>query len=89
LFGLAVGETYPALALFGVAPCPLLIFTFGLFSWSTGARWWLWPVPLAWSMIGGSAVILLSVPQDAALTLSALAALLIAIIDRKRRPGRA
>ena len=67
LIGVLAGERYPAMPLFGVAPCPLLIFTFGLLVWATGARWWLWVVPLLWSLIGGSAFLVLSIPQDWAL----------------------
>ena len=85
LVGLAMGERYPAMPLFGVAPCPLLIFTFGLMLWSSGARWWLWIVPLLWSAIGGSAFIVLSVPQDWALPVSGLAALIIMWLDRDGR----
>jgi hypothetical protein len=82
LIGLLLGERYPAMPLFGVAPCPLLIFTFGLMVWAACARWWLWIVPLIWSLIGGSATILLSVPQDWALPIAAAAALLIISLDR-------
>lgn len=82
LIGLLVGERYPAMPLFGVTPCPLLIFTFGLMIWASCARWWLWIVPLLWSFVGGSAILLLSVPQDWALPISAAAVLLVALFDR-------
>jgi hypothetical protein len=85
LIGVAVGERYPAMPLFGVAPCPLLIFTFGLMLWATRARWWLWIVPLLWTVIGGSAAFLLSVPQDWALPVSGLIALGIIRLDRGYR----
>lgn len=86
LIGLAVGERYPAMPLFGVAPCPLLIFTFGLMLWDVRARWWLWIVPLLWSVIGGSAAILLSIPQDWALPMSAALSLFIIGFDRPKSP---
>jgi hypothetical protein len=85
LIGLLLGERYPAMPLFGVAPCPLLIFTFGLMVWAACARWWLWIVPLIWSLIGGSATILLSVPQDWALPIAAAAALLIISLRSAQR----
>jgi len=85
LIGLATGERYPAMPLFGITPCPLLIFTFGLMLWASCARWWLWIVPLLWAVIGGSAAVLLSVPQDWALPLSAVVALLIVLADRPAR----
>ncbi|GGC16864.1 hypothetical protein GCM10011494_39690 [Novosphingobium endophyticum] len=73
--GLLSGEAYPALPMFGVAPCPLVIFTLGLMTWASKVHWWVWIVPLVWAIIGGSAAILLSVPQDWALPIAALAAL--------------
>jgi len=82
VIGLLAGETWPALPLFGVTPCPLLIFTFGLMLLAGGVRWWLWIVPLVWSVIGGSAALLLAVPQDWALLGSALLVLAIAARDR-------
>ena len=89
LIGLATGERYPAMPLFGVTPCPLLVFTFGLMLWATCARWWLWIVPLLWGAVGGSAAVVLSVPQDWALPVSAVVALLVLLKDRKRRPTTA
>lgn len=77
LIGLIGGERYPAMPLFGVAPCPLLIFTFGLFVLASRVRWWLWIVPLLWTIVGTGGFYLLSVPQDAALPFSALAAILL------------
>jgi len=86
LIGLAAGERYPAMPLFGVTPCPLLIFTFGLMLWASCGRWWLWIVPLLWSAIGGSAAFLLSVAQDWALPVAAIVVLLILWVDRRERP---
>ena len=66
--GLFVTHPYPATPLFGVAPCPTTLFTIGLLILARYPR----PVvialvPLAWSVIGGSAAILLGVPEDWAL----------------------
>lgn len=83
LIGLLSGERLAELPLFGVAPCPLLIFTFALMILAARVPWWLWIVPLLWSAIGGSAAVLLAVPQDWALPVSALAALALAWVDRR------
>jgi hypothetical protein len=64
LLGTALGHTWPALPMFGVTPCPVTIFTFGLLLYAQGVPWWLFAVPLLWSLVGGSAAFLLSVPQD-------------------------
>ena len=82
VIGLMAGELWPALPLFGVTPCPLLIFTLGLMLMARGVRWWLWIVPLVWSAVGGSAALFLSVPQDWALIASALVVLALAARDR-------
>jgi hypothetical protein len=79
LIGLAAGERYPAMPLFGTAPCPLLIFTFGILVLASRASWWLWIVPLAWSVVGGSAALLLAAPQDWALPAAAIAALFLRV----------
>lgn len=76
LIGRALGHAWPALPAFGITPCPLLIFTFGMFMLARGTMpILLLAIPLLWAVIGGSATILLDIPQDAALPLSALAML--------------
>ncbi|MDQ7813119.1 DUF6064 family protein, partial [Brevundimonas sp.] len=87
LIGVLSGERYAEMPLFGVTPCPLLIFTFAVMILAARVPWWLWIVPLLWSAIGGSAAVLLSVPQDWALPLFALAAVAIARTDRRRSAG--
>ena len=62
---------------FGVAPCPTTIFTLGMLL-PSNAAWPLFVIPLVWSVIGGSAAVLLVVPQDYGLILDgAIAAMLI------------
>lgn len=85
LIGLA-GEGYPHLPLFGTAPCPLLILTFAILTLLRRAAWWLWIVPLAWTAIGGSASVLLSVPQDWGLPASAVTAVSLALAGRRNAP---
>ena len=76
LLGLWSGQRWPALPMFGITPCPLTIFTFGLLALTRGrVPWWLLAIPLGWSLIGGSAAWLLSVPEDWPLPLSGLAVL--------------
>ena len=65
LIGAATVHHYPAMPMFGVTPCPVTIFTFGLFLLTTPPlSRWLLVIPSIWSLIGGSAAILLHVPQD-------------------------
>ena len=64
VFGYSAGHAYPAMPTFGVTPCPVTIFTFGLLLLARNLPWPLLVVPTLWSLIGGSAAFLLAVPQD-------------------------
>jgi hypothetical protein len=65
LIGVATGHRYPEMPMFGVTPCPVTIFTFGMLLLTLRpVPSWLFVIPFVWSMIGGSAAILLNVPQD-------------------------
>ncbi len=76
LLGLWAGHAYPAMPMFGITPCPLTIFTFGLLLLTaTPVPRWMLVIPLIWSVIGGSAAFLLDVPEDWALLVSGLAVL--------------
>lgn len=63
--GWLAGHRYPAVPMFGVAPCPTTIFTIGVL---LQGQWrqvrWLLVIPGLWAAVGGSASILLGVPQD-------------------------
>lgn len=87
--GFLAGHSYPAVPLFGVAPCPTVIFTLGVLL-VAGARAtrWLLVIPIIWSAIGGSAAFLLGVPQDYGLIVSGAVAVLILITDFRRPPVR-
>lgn len=64
---------YPAMPTFGITPCPVTLFTFGLLLMARGpVPRRLLLIPLLWALIGGSASILLAVPQDWPLLLSAV-----------------
>ena len=57
VLGLALGHGYPSAPMFGVAPCPLTIFTLGLLLWANAdARLpkGLLVVPVLWSLLGVS-----------------------------------
>jgi hypothetical protein len=86
LIGLAAGHRPAQLPMFGITPCPLTIFTFGVLLWARPPLpWWLLAVPLAWSLIGGSAAFLLGVPQDWLLLVGGIAVAALLYRDRGRR----
>jgi hypothetical protein len=73
LIGMLAGERIATTPMFGVTPCPVTIFTFGLLLLTRGRVPWLVAiVPLVWAVIGGSAAVLLGVVQDWALPVGAL-----------------
>jgi hypothetical protein len=73
--------------MFGVAPCPTAIFTFGLLLWVVDSvPAYLLIIPLLWSFLGMSAAINLQVPQDYGLVVAGvLGTALILIQNRKAR----
>lgn len=73
LIGFMTGHYYPATPMFGVTPCPVTIFTLGmLLATEPPISRWLLVIPFLWSLIGGSAALLLHVPQDWVLLVSGL-----------------
>jgi hypothetical protein len=66
--GLALGHRWPELPAFGLTPCPLTLFSVGVLLLARGpVPRRVLAIPLAWSVIGGSAALLLGMPQDWAL----------------------
>lgn len=66
------GHVYPAAPVFGVTPCPLVIFTLGVLLFNRGPiPWRLLIIPVLWSVAAGSAAFLLGVYPDWALPVSA------------------
>ncbi len=87
LLGLWLGQPLAALPMFGITPCPVTIFTFGVLLLADApVPRRLLVVPVLWSLIGGSAAVLLQVPQDWVLLLCGLT--LVLLMPRRTAPGR-
>lgn len=82
LLGPVFGHAYMASPTFG-APCPAVIYTFGLLLLARRVPLWLLVVPAAWAVIGTSAVFAFGVVQDLGLLVSALVATPM-IVHRQR-----
>jgi Family of unknown function (DUF6064) len=73
LIGIVAGANPAELPVFGVTPCPVTIFTLGMLLLTRSPLdLLLLVIPVLWSLIGGSAAILLQVPQDWLLLASGL-----------------
>jgi hypothetical protein len=88
LLGLATGLSLVELPAFGITPCPLVIFTFGIYLLSPlRAPRWVLLVPTLWALVGGSAPLLLGITADWLLPLSAAAALAVLLPRARRTSG--
>ena len=83
--GMLLGHTYPRAPMFGIAPCPTTIFTFGLLLWTVPKiPRYLVIIPLLWSVIGFGAALNFGIKEDIGLLISGvLAAALILYRQRK------
>ena len=80
--GLLAGHGYFGGPTFG-APCPVVIYTFGMLLLAPGAPAWLFAIPLAWAALGWSAVTAFGVVQDVGLPVGA-AVVIVALVLRRR-----
>jgi len=81
------GHLYPARPTFGL-PCPTTIATLGLLLWARPvAPWWIWIVPIGWSLIGTTAAFSLGIRED--LGLFAAVLVVLASLSTGRRTGSA
>ena len=82
--GILSGHPYPEMPMFGITPCPVTMFTVGLFVLAQPRLpRGLLVIPFLWSLLGGSAVFVLGVAQDWPLLFCVLAIPFIVIRDRK------
>lgn len=83
VLGALAGHRYMASPTFG-APCPAVIYTFGILLLVEAIPLWLLVVPVLWAGIGSTAVIAFGVYQDLGLVLSAVVTVLFLIRARGR-----
>lgn len=82
--GLAFGLDYPRMPSFGV-PCPTVVLTIGfLLGANLHVARWIALVPLAWTVVGGSAAFLLGIRADLVLVLAGG----VLLVRGLSRPGR-
>ncbi len=91
ILGTLAGHGFPRSPMFGVAPCPTTIFTFGLLMLANpGVPKYLLAVPLAWSMIGFGAALNLGMIEDTGLLISGFTGTAVILVRelRKQAPER-
>jgi hypothetical protein len=80
LIGYLLGHGYPRSPSFGITPCPLTIFTFGLLLWSrVRVPRYVLAIPAAWSVVGTSAAVSLGIVEDLGLLVAALVGIVLLI----------
>ncbi|MDN5002918.1 DUF6064 family protein [Bradyrhizobium sp. GCM10027634] len=89
MFGLEMGQPPNELPMFGVTPCPVTIFSFGMLLLTRHpVSRWLIVIPFLWSLVGGSAAILLRIPQDWALLVAGVVSVALLVKrDREMVPA--
>ncbi len=87
VLGIALGHRFPASPSFG-APCPLVIFTLGvLLGAEQGPPLSVLWIPVAWSVIGATAIGAFGMFEDLALPIAAAVAVIVAVTRRRQQLG--
>jgi hypothetical protein len=90
LIGALSGHGYPSGPAFGVTPCPLVIFTFGMLLLSERSLpKYLTIIPLLWALVGSSAAVALGVREDFSLLVSGVLATTALVLRRRQVPTSA
>ena len=86
LLNYAFGHAYPVMPVFGVTPCPVTIFTFGMMLWiRERVPWYLIVIPFLWSIVGISAAISLGIIEDYGLAAAGFIGTMLIINKRYRK----
>jgi hypothetical protein len=90
LVGSMTGYAYPRYPVFGSAPCPVVIFTWGLLLWITQrVPLSVAVIPFIWGILGIVPVLVMGIYADVGLILSGVIGLpLILLRNRSSRSGR-
>jgi hypothetical protein len=86
LLGMMLGHGYPRSPVFGVAPCPTTIFTFGVLLWSSSGM----PIkvviaPLLWTTVGTAAAVNLGMKEDLGLLVAGLVSMVMIVLRKREK----
>jgi len=83
IIGILFGHNYPYSPTFGL-PCPTTIFTFGILLWSVQKLpFYMFVVPVLWSLVGFTAAIQLGMLEDTGLLIAGLLTVFLVFKRRK------
>jgi hypothetical protein len=86
ILGYFFGHVYPFSPVFGAAPCPTVIFTWGIILMNkTKTSFIILIIPAVWSIIGTTAAFKLGVVEDYGLIISAVAAIILIFTTRNNK----
>jgi len=79
-------HAYPKMPVFGVTPCPITIFTFGMFLWiREKVPLPIVAVPFLWSLVGASAAVSLGIVEDYGLVVAGAVSLIFIVTTNRRK----
>ena len=84
IVGAIAGHGYPESPLFGVAPCPTAIFTFGMILASRRFPWTLAVIPLLWAVVGSNAAFRFGIVEDYGLLVAGLVTAAVLVAEKLR-----
>jgi len=83
VLGYVLGHGYPNSPVFGVTPCPVTIFTFGLLLFANNVPKQILVIPLIWSVIGFSAALTMGIKEDIGLLAAGLVGTAMIILQQR------
>jgi hypothetical protein len=83
LVGLLSGHGYPNGPVFGLTPCPLVLFTFGVLAFTQNTPRYLVTPAIMWALVGSTAALALGIREDVSLLITAVAFVALSLQARR------
>lgn len=86
LAGRMLGRPWMQSEVFGLTPDPTALAMLGLLLVAKRAPWWLWIVPVGWSLFSAMTLWALHAPEALGMGLVPVFSLVLSVVDRRRGP---